>query len=157
MHSSLSSNAALAVALPIVAVVVLVGCAGPDRPLGPDPSGVVSSGPMSASPTGSAAAANEVVPEAAVDLVRAPWQRVEPVPGSAEVLVHGTLSGGPPCAVLGRVDLTETAGSVTVTVWAGRRPGADCAGPQPELGYPYVTRVRLASPLGSRTVRDGAR
>lgn len=157
MHSSRTGIAALAVALPVVAVVVLVGCAGPNRPAGPDPSGVVSSGPMSATPSASGTAANEVVPEAAVDPVRAPWQRTEPVGGSAELLVHGTLSGGPPCAVLARVDVAETPGSVTVTVWAGRRPGADCAGPQPELGYPYVTRVRLASPLGSRTVHDGAR
>ncbi len=158
-----SGVAALALALPVLAVVALVGCAGPDLPAAPvgptspDPSGVVSSGPMSATPTGSGTGPNEIRPEAAVGLVRAPWQDVEPVPGSAELLVHGTLTGGPPCAVLGRVDVVEAAGSVTVTVWVGQREGADCSGPQPDLGYPYLTRVRLAEPLGARRLQDGAR
>lgn len=163
MFISRSGPAALAVALPVLAVVALVSCADQNRPAAPtdpsspDRSGVVSSGPMSPTPTGSGTTANEVVPEPAVDLVRAPWQDVEPVPGSAELLVHGTLSGGPPCAVLGRVDVAEEAASVTVTVWVGRREDADCSGPQPDLGYPYVTRVRLAEPLGSRKLQDGAR
>jgi hypothetical protein len=45
---------------------------------------------------------------------------------------------------------------VTVTVWVGRRPEAACDGPQPDLGYPYVTRVRLEAPLDGRGLHDGA-
>jgi hypothetical protein len=89
-------------------------------------------------------------------LVAVRWERAEPVRDSRELLVYGTLQGGPPCAVLSRVDLAETPRTVTVTVWVGRRAGAVCDGPQPDLGYPYVTRVRLEAPLGDRRLRDGA-
>jgi len=98
---------------------------------------------------------NEVTPEAAVDLRKVPWTRVEPGPDALRV--YATLTGGPPCAVLGRVDVKETADAVTVTLWVGKRPGADCSGPQTGLGYPIATTVDLKAPLGQREVRDGAR
>jgi hypothetical protein len=153
-------SAAFAVAFAAALVMSIGGCAGQDQPAGPaapsspDHDDVVSSGPQP--PVTTAPEANEVVPEPAVGVAAVRWNRVEPVRGSPELLVHGTLQGGPPCAVLSRVDLAETAHVVTVTVWVGRRPGAACDGPQPELGYPYVTRVRLEAPLGGREVRDGA-
>ena len=59
--------------------------------------------------------------------------------------------------MLGRVDLKETADAVTVTLWVGRRPGADCSGPQAGLGFPIVTAVDLHAPLAHRAVHDGAR
>ena len=145
-----------------VLVLVAAGCAGRTAPAGPvDPSagGVVSSGPMPSAPTASEPSepADEVTPEPATDLVELPWVRAEAVPGRAELLVHATLTGGPPCAVLARVDQAETAHTVTVTLWVGRRPGAACDGPQPELAQPVRVRVALEAPLGSRPVRDGAR
>jgi hypothetical protein len=153
-------SAAFAVAFAAVLVMAVGGCAGQDQPPGPaGPSSpghddVVSSGPQP--PVTTTPEANEVVPEPAVGLAAVRWDRVEPVLGAPELLVHGTLQGGPPCAVLSRVDVAETVSAVTVTVWVGRRPEAACDGPQPELGYPYVTRVRLEAPLGRREVRDGA-
>jgi hypothetical protein len=44
-----------------------------------------------------------------------------------------------------------------VTLWAGRRPDADCGGPQPQLAFPIVVGVQLDRELGTRAVRDGAR
>ena len=131
---------------------------GSDQP-GPDPSrsGVVSSGPLpfgGASPQ--APTPNVVSPEPAVGLRRERWTRVEPVAGAPEALVYATLSGGPPCTVLGRVDVTEAKDQVILTLWVGQRAGWQCDGAQPQLGYPLVTRVRLAAPIGQRTVRDGA-
>jgi hypothetical protein len=111
--------------------------------------------PMSSSSTPPSTRPNEVTPEAAVDLRKVPWTRVEP--GADALRVYATLTGGPPCAVLGRVDVKETADSVTVTLWVGKRPGADCSGPQAGLGFPMVTTVDLKAPLGQRKVRDGAR
>jgi hypothetical protein len=99
---------------------------------------------------------NEVTPEPAVDLHRLPWTSVERRAGGRRLRVHATLSGGPPCAVLGRVDLDETADAVTVTLWVGRRPGASCGGPQPGLAVPIVVTVALHRPLGTRALRDGA-
>jgi hypothetical protein len=99
---------------------------------------------------------NEVAVERAVDLRPAPWARAERVPGERRVRVHATLSGGPPCAVLGRVDVDETATAVSVTLWVGRRPTASCGGPQPAIGFPIVVTVNLRSPLGQRSLRDGA-
>lgn len=146
-----------AVCSAVVLLLALAACAAPTGPSGPD-SGVVSSGPLpypSGSP-GTSSTTNPVVPEPAVDLHRERWTSVAPVGRTRQIQVTGTLSGGPPCAVLGRVDVEEEDKQVTVTVWVGRRAGAQCGGPQPELGYPYVTSVTLREPLGQRTVRDGA-
>src|SRR4051794_29547984 len=107
----------------------------------PPSSGTVSSGPLPPSSRG-VETANVLAPESAVGLRRHPWRSVDPVPGGSEILVHGTLSGGPPCAVLGRVDVAESKDEILLTVWIGRRKGADCSGPQQELAYPFVTRVR---------------
>jgi hypothetical protein len=100
---------------------------------------------------------NEVEPEPAVDLHREPWASVDSNAASRRLRVHATLTGGPPCAVLGRVDVLESADDVTVTLWVGRRPDADCDGPRAELGFPIVVGVELKEPLGVRAVRDGAR
>ena len=146
-----------AVCSPIVILLALAACATPAGPSGPD-TGVVSSGPLpypSGTPTTSPPS-NTMVPEPAVELHRERWTQVAPVPGTKQIQVSGILTGGPPCAVLGRIDVQEKGKQVTVTVWVGRRAGAECSGPQPALGYPYVTTVTLREPLGQRTVRDGA-
>lgn len=160
----MSAERRIITALAVAAVAIAVGgCSGrevPATPAGPntpDRDDVVSSGPMPpGTATPSEPADNEVVPEPAVNLVAVPWQRAEPGAGRAELLVHGTLRGGPPCAVVSRVDVAEAADTVTVTVWVGSRPGASCDGPQPELAYPYVTSVTLDAPLAGREVEDGA-
>ena len=149
----------------LVVLVALAACAqgsgghGNGNQAGPGApgSGVVSSGPLP--PPGTSPAdptPNVVAPEPAVDLHRERWTSVEPVRGGHEVLVHGSLTGGPPCAVLGRVQVAESRTSVTITLWVGRRADAKCDGPQPDIAYPFVTRVTLAEPLGEREVRDGA-
>ena len=115
----------------------------------------MSSGPLPPS-SGGAEASNVVVPEPARSVSRHRWTRVQPASGGSELLVYGTLSGGPPCSVLARVDVVEAEDHVAVTLWTGRRPDADCDGPQPALAYPFVTRVRLKAPLGDRRVVDGA-
>ena len=112
---------------------------------------------MSSASTPASMRPNEVTPEAAVDLHREPWTRVDPIARGRRLRVYATFTGGPPCAVLGRVDVKETADAVTVTLWVGKRPGADCSGPQAGLGFPIVTTVDLKTPLGRRQVRDGAR
>lgn len=149
-------SAAWGFATAALVIGVCAGCATSSAvPSGPH-TGVVSSGPLP-DPTGSLTPSpNQVSPEPAVDLHRERWAAVTPVPGVAALAVHGTLSGGPPCAVLGRVDVEERTDQVVVTVWVGRRPDADCSGPQPDLGFPYVTTVSLHEPLGRRSVRDGA-
>jgi hypothetical protein len=121
----------------------------------PPSSGTMSSGPLPPS-SGGAETANVLRPEPAVGLSRHRWSRVEPVPGGSDILVYGTLSSGPPCSVLARVDVSEGEADVVLTVWTGRRRGADCRGPQQQLAYPFVTRVRLHAPLNGRRVVDGA-
>jgi hypothetical protein len=97
---------------------------------------------------------NEVTPERAVDLHAEPWSSVESSAGSNRLRIHSAL-GGPPCSVLGRVEVHETDRDVTVTLWVGRRPDADCSGPQRAIALPIVT-VELEKPLDDRAVRDGA-
>jgi hypothetical protein len=147
----------LAALLAITACAQASGGKGGQADPGAPNSGMVSSGPL---PSGGASLAspapNAVSPEPAVDLRRERWSRVEAVGKGADVLVHGTLTGGPPCAVLGRVEVAETPKQVTITLWVGRRANAKCDGRQPQMAYPFVTRVALDAPLGNREVRDGA-
>jgi hypothetical protein len=142
--------------LPTMIVIMLAGaCAA--TPATP-PSGPVSSGPLPRPDPGATLSeeANPVSPEPADDLHRERFAKVEPVAGRPSVRVFGTLTGGPPCAVLGRVAVEETADAVTLTVWAGRRAGSSCDPPDAQLAFPYVTTVALQAPVGDRTVRDGA-
>jgi hypothetical protein len=91
----------------------------------------------------------------AVDLAPARWNRVQPAADGRSLTVYFTL-GPPPCSVLGRVDTKDAADKVTVTLQVGRLPGADCSGPQPMIAFPQSVVVKLSSPLGNRTVVDGA-
>jgi hypothetical protein len=63
--------------------------------------------------------------------------------------------GVAPCFVLDRVDVAETASTVTVTLYAGREPS-----PEPQacimIAAQYETVIALATPVGGRTVEDGA-
>jgi hypothetical protein len=136
--------------------VVAAGCGGaagvpPKRPPSPPQPGTGADAlPPSMRP-------NEVTVEPAVDLHAEPWTNVESSPDSRQLRIHATLTGGPPCAVLGGVDVRETAEDVTVTLRVGRRPGADCDGPQRAIGFPIVVTVDLKEPLGRRPIHDGAR
>jgi hypothetical protein len=66
-------------------------------------------------------------------------------------------AGGPPCdAVLG-VDVDETPTTVTVTVRAGPEPGAKCGPGVVAMIGTFPVQARLRDPLGSRTLKDGAR
>ncbi|MCW2810326.1 MAG: hypothetical protein JWP61_784 [Friedmanniella sp.] len=150
-----------AVSTATLLLVAVAACAAQAVPAGGPTSGgaasgVVSSGPMPSGPA-SSAGPNLVTPEKAVDLKAQRWTSVKAVPGKSAVLVEGVLSGSPPCVVLGKVTVTETQDQVTVTVMAGKRPGASCDGPQPAVAYAYVTQVAMDAPLGDRKVVDGAR
>ena len=97
-------------------------------------------------------------------------KRVEPVAGATDLRKHAFQSTTPtgaqalavrfwngvePCYVLGRVDVTETAETVTVTLWTGLGPGAAGMACIQMAAY-YEVVVQLKGPLGGRTVVDGA-
>jgi hypothetical protein len=99
---------------------------------------------------------NVAVPDERVtDLRAVPWTRAVAVDGNA-LQISYSITGRGDCSALGRVDVAETAQEVTVSVLVGRLPGADCAGPQPQLAAVVSTVVTLTAPLGNRRVRDGA-
>ena len=83
---------------------------------------------------------------------RVAWRLVRESPGPAVVVE--VQVGGAPCDVVTGVDVTETTTSVTLTVWAGREPGADCRGVPATLGT-YRLDVRLHEPLGDRSLVPG--
>jgi hypothetical protein len=91
----------------------------------------------------------------AVNLHPVRWDRVQAGAGR-QVLIYYTVGGVRECGLLGRVEVAETATSVTLTVLLGQAPGADCTGPQPMIAATYVTAVTLAQPFGTRIARDGA-
>jgi hypothetical protein len=59
--------------------------------------------------------------------------------------------GGAPCDAVTGLDVTESATTVALTVWAGRTPRADCHGIPATLGT-FRVRVPLDRPLGERTL-----
>jgi hypothetical protein len=140
-------------------LLVVAACAsspGGGGNAGGPPADAISGGatPVPGSPPPSMQA-NRAVPDSrAIDLKSAHWSRVEPA--GDEVYVYYTATGQPGCHVLGRVDVVETATTVTITLLIGRLPDTDCTGPQPQLAAPYVTVVRLQAPAGTRQVIDGA-
>lgn len=140
-----------------LALLLLAACTGgPAATPSGDPTGVVSSGPL-APPSGDPAAPNPMTPEPVRDARKQAFTKAEGVPGSSIVRVEGLLTPGPPCSVIGRADVSETASEVTITLWAGARPDAQCDGPQPAIEFPFVVEVELSKPLDGRTVIDGAR
>ncbi|QUQ64875.1 hypothetical protein [Kutzneria sp. CA-103260] len=128
---------------------------GPDTlvvsAVGPPPTSVVMSPPPSAS-----VGLNHAMPDpSVVDLKKTRFTQATPGAGN-ELVVQYTASGRAECAKLGRVDVTESADAVTVTVLLGQVPGVNCAGPQPMIAAIFQTTVTLKAPLGSRPVHDGA-
>ncbi len=84
----------------------------------------------------------------------APWRLVE---DDGRVLRLEVQAGGPPCDAVTSVDVDERPQTVTVTVHAGPEPGARCGpGVAASLGT-FRVEARLRAPLGTRTLRDGAR
>jgi hypothetical protein len=77
------------------------------------------------------------------------------VPAGAQALAVRYWSGVEPCYVLGRVDVAEAAGKVTITLWTGSAPGTAGMACIQMAGY-YEVIVQLQAPLGGRTVVDGA-
>jgi hypothetical protein len=141
----------------VVAIGVLAtACAAGSSAGGSRPSPENRSAPAGGDPS-AALRANAVRPDPrAVDLRPLRWSRIEASSDGRTLTVHFTVSG-PPCQVLGRVSVEQTPAAVTVTLLAGRLPGARCTGPQPPLAAPSTTTIRLAAPLAARPVHDGAR
>jgi hypothetical protein len=89
----------------------------------------------------------------ATDLRKQPFQSA--APAGAQALAVRFWSGVEPCYVLGRVDVTETADKVTVTLWTGSGPGTAGMACIQMAGY-FEVIVQLQAPLGGRPVVDGA-
>ena len=89
----------------------------------------------------------------ATDLHKQAFQSA--VPAGAQSLAVRFWNGVEPCYVLGRVDVTETAEKVTITLWTGTGPGSAGMACIQMAGY-YEVIVQLQAPLGGRTVVDGA-
>lgn len=79
---------------------------------------------------------------------RLDWEVVDAT--GPEVIVEVQM-GGPPCDVVTGLDVTEDPDEVTLTIWAGRETGADCAGFPATVGT-YRVAVPLDEPLGTRTL-----
>lgn len=86
---------------------------------------------------------------------KVPWESATPGDGGRHLDVTW-WSGVEPCSVLDRVEVTETAREVTVTLYEGqdrRSPDAVCIA----IAILKTTRVELKTPLGDRKVVDGAK
>jgi hypothetical protein len=94
----------------------------------------------------------EVVP-GAVRLHEQPFESAAAY-GSQSVAVRW-WGGVAPCDVLARVDVVETATTVTITLWGGTAPGAEDTACIAIAQYKEHI-VSLGAPLAGRTIVDGA-
>ena len=65
------------------------------------------------------------------------------------------LPAGPSCHVLGRVELTESADAISITLFetVDEDPNAGACPEEPQM---VVTEIDLASPVGDRRLLDGS-
>jgi hypothetical protein len=142
---------------PLCLVLAVTGFGGPtasgDTPPDPDEPSVSSTSPsrdVDSTPP------PLVTPRPGMAGIRpVPWDRTEPVAGSA-TLRASWWSGVEPCYVLDRVEVTESATEVIVTLYEGHdpaQPDAAC----PEIAMEKTTSVKLDAPLGARKIVDGSR
>ena len=124
---------------------------GPDTPVS---TVVPPTAPSTTIPAPGGGQPKRVEPVAgATDLRRQPFQSA--TPAGAQSLAVRFWKGVEPCYVLGRVDVSESAEKVTITLWTGTGPGAAGMACIQMAGY-YEVVVQLQAPLGDRTVVDGA-
>lgn len=146
----------------ILVLALLTGCAQADND---SVSGATGSGEILCSEEGTIPPPECLPPDAGepelvtprpgmADVRPIPWERAEPV-GDARLRVHWT-GGVEPCYVLDRVEVTETAETVTVTLFQGSDPTAPPDQACIEIGVFKAVEVDLEAPLGDRTVVDGA-
>ncbi|MEN3535025.1 hypothetical protein AAH991_07935 [Microbispora sp. ZYX-F-249] len=138
--------------------------AGHGSPAAASPSGAPSGAPGSA-PGGAPGGAPGSTPSGAPSPVtpagptlnprKVPWESATPT-GDGRSLDVVWWSGVEPCNVLDRVEVTETAREVTVTLYEGqdrRSPDAMCIA----IAVLKSTKVQLKAPLDGRKVVDGAK
>lgn len=136
----------------IASLVLLVSCGEPSEPAGnPGPDEPVTSTPSDGPQAPDEP--DEVTPRPGMADVRAvPWRRAK-VRGDRVTLLY--WSGVEPCNVLDRVEVEETAESVTITLYEGHDPEAQdvaCI----ELAVEKQTTVVLEAPVAGRKLIDGA-
>ena len=121
----------------------------PDTPVGIAAPPGASTGPGGSGPGGPR---RVTVNPSAVDLRPRPFESAEAY-GSSSVAVR-FWGGLPECEPIGRVDVQETATSVTITLYTGRPPGE----PQACVAIAVYQEliVELSAPLAGRTIVDGA-
>jgi len=83
------------------------------------------------------------------------WERFD-VRGDGRTLQVFWDSGPEPCFKLDHVELTQSAETVTVTLYEGSDPKLPDGAPCPTILVPKATTVVLDAPLGDRKVVDGA-
>ncbi|MEU6407933.1 hypothetical protein [Microbispora sp. NPDC046933] len=151
----------------VVALLFLaVACGGtsstsasPEQPEGsPSGAGADHGSPAAASPPGTAPAGtpSPVTPAGpTLNPRKVPWESATPADDGRSLDVVW-WSGVEPCSVLDRVEVTETAREVTVTLYEGqdrRSPDAVCIA----IAILKTTKVHLKAPLDGRKVVDGAK
>ncbi|MGH3664946.1 MAG: hypothetical protein ACRDU8_02440 [Egibacteraceae bacterium] len=88
-----------------------------------------------------------------VDVRPVPWREATT---NGRRLTLSWYSGVPPCSVLTRVEVSEAAERVVVTLYEGSDPSAGEDVACIEIAQAKETTVRLGRPVGDRAVVDGA-
>jgi hypothetical protein len=139
--------------LPLLLVLVaLTACAKAASP-GAGSGGATSTNAPTAAGGLAPAHPKMVTPSPGLEDVRpTAWSRATPTADGTALTVD---FWGSPCQGIDHVSTRETASTVTVTLYEGTLPasvGAAC----PAIVMLEAVRVQLSTPLGNRTVVDGA-
>jgi hypothetical protein len=84
-----------------------------------------------------------------------PWKLVAKRDGERQLVLEVML-GGRPCDALTGISVRETRKTATITVRAGRVPGARCADGISAVVGTFRVVAQLVDPLGHRRLRDGS-
>ncbi|MEV5412443.1 hypothetical protein AB0K60_26865 [Thermopolyspora sp. NPDC052614] len=145
--------------LTALAIAPVAACGGGSSPTssattGPErPTDVVATTPASGTPTPGPSPATPK--GGTLKPHKIPWTSAEPSADGRTIRVVWS-SGVEPCYTLDRVEVSERAKSVTITLYEGplrASPDVACI----EIAIEKVTEVRLSKPLGDRKIIDGAR
>lgn len=139
------------VVIAIGAMLLITACTGqgPTRNMQPAPAATPPALPDTTEPTPVTPTQTVIDPVDGQHERRAPWRLVA---ATGTDLIVEVQAGGAPCDAVTGADVTEDTQTVSLTIWTGRTPGANCPG-QPALLGTFWIRVPLTAPLADRNLQ----
>lgn len=141
-------SAPIVVALGVILLIAACTEQGPTRSIQPAPASTPPALPNQTEPTPATPTPTVIDPVDGQRERQADWRLVT---ATGTELIVEVQAGGAPCDAVTGADVTENTQTVSLSIWTGRTPGANCPG-QPALLGTFWIRVPLTAPLADRTL-----